>query len=121
MMNRNKQLILTMVLLAASTVIANATPACGATDYTSHTFALYNMVVYILAVMTSVLTVLYVLATIIGLYSATTIYIKMQSGEDGVMKAIYTLIGPCIFLVGASIVLPGFFGFVYGDIGGLHH
>ena len=45
----------------------------------------------------------------------------MQSGEDGVMKAIYTLIGACIFLVGASIVLPGFFGFVYGDIGGLHH
>ena len=41
MMSRNKQLILTMVLLAASTVITNATPACGATDYTSHSFALY--------------------------------------------------------------------------------
>lgn len=121
MMSRNKQLILTMVLLAASTVIANATPACGATDYTSHTYALYNMVVYILAVMTSVLTVLYVLATIIGLYSATTIYIKMQSGEDGVMKAIYTLVGACIFLLAASIVLPGFFGFQYGDFNNLHH
>ena len=121
MMSRNKQLILTMVLLAASTVIANATPACGATDYTSHSFALYNMVVYILAVMTTVLTVLYVLATIIGLYSATTIYIKMQSGEDGVMKAIYTLVGACIFLLAASIVLPAFFGFEYGDIQNLHH
>jgi len=121
MMIRNKQLMLSMVLLAASTAIANATPACGATDYTSHTFALYNMVVYILAVMTSVLTVLYVLATIIGLYSATTIYIKMQSGEDGVMKAIYTLVGACIFLLAASIVLPGFFGFEWGSYGGLHH
>jgi len=110
MINTNHRYLL-VALMLTSTVIVTAAPACGATDYTSHSYALYNMVVFVLACMTAVLSILYVLATIIGLYSATTIYIKMQSGEDGIMKSIYLLVGACIFLVAASLVLPSFFGY----------
>ena len=43
--------------------------------------------------------------------SALQIYIKMNTGEDGVTKPILTLIGACLFMIGASILFPAFFGY----------
>lgn len=39
------------------------------------------------------------------------IYIKMNTGEDGVVKSIVSLVGACLFIIGASIVFPAFFGY----------
>lgn len=58
-----------------------------------------------------VLYVLYAGAGIAAVISALQIYIKMNMGEDGVMKAILTLIGAILFIIGASIVMPAFFGY----------
>ena len=38
------------------------------------------------------------------------IYIKMNTGEDGIVKLL-SLLGACLFIIGASIVLPAFFGY----------
>ena len=35
--------------------------------------------------------------------SALQIYIKMNTGEDGVVKSIVSLVGACLFIIGASI------------------
>ena len=58
--------------------------------------------------------VLYVcmaIATVFGIVSALQIYFKMNLGEDGVTKAIVRLVGAILFIIGASIVLPSFFGY----------
>ena len=51
------------------------------------------------------------IAAIMAVISAVQIYIKINMGEDGVTKSIVTLIGACLFIIGASIVLPAFFGY----------
>lgn len=43
--------------------------------------------------------------------AAFQIYIKMNTGEDGITKHILTLVGACLFIIGASIVFPAFFGY----------
>ena len=38
-------------------------------------------------------------------------YIKMNTGEEGIAKSIVSLLGACLFIIGASIVFPAFFGY----------
>ena len=87
---------------------------CGTTDYSGNSGRLYNMVVFILTCCTAVLYLLYAIAALLSIYSATSIYIKMQAGEEGFTKSIIILVGSCLFLLGATIVLPAFFGFQFG-------
>ena len=49
--------------------------------------------------------------TAFAVISAFQIYIKMISGEDGFVKHVLTLFGACLFIIGASLVLPAFFGY----------
>jgi hypothetical protein len=35
----------------------------------------------------------------------------MNTGEEGVTKDIITVVGACLFMIGASIVFPAFFGY----------
>lgn len=53
----------------------------------------------------------YAVATILAIVSALQIYIKMNTGEDGITKSIVALFGACLFIIGASIVFPAFFGY----------
>ena len=39
------------------------------------------------------------------------IYIKMNTGEEGIIKQIMMVVGACIFLISAAIVLPAMFGY----------
>lgn len=103
-------LLLSALLLLAQPVMAT----CGTTDYSGNSGRLYNMVVFILTCCTAVLYLLYAIAAILSIYSATSIYIKMQAGEEGFTKSIIILVGSCLFLLGATIVLPAFFGFQFG-------
>ena len=32
-------------------------------------------------------------------------------GEDGITKSVVTLVGACLFLIGAFLVFPAFFGY----------
>ena len=102
--------LLSVLLLLTQPVMAT----CGTTDYSGNSGRLYNMVVYILTCCTAVLYLLYAIAALLSIYSATNIYIKMQTGEEGFTKSILILVGSCIFLLVATIVLPAFFGFQFG-------
>ena len=102
-------------LLGMSLFPQSAFAVCGATDYTGGSAKLTEMVVYILALATYVLDLVYAIAAVLCIYGATDVYIKMQNGEPFV-KSIYVLVGACIFLLSATIVLPAFFGFRYGTV-----
>ena len=53
----------------------------------------------------------YAVASVFVVVAALQIYIKMNTGEDGVVKSIVSLVGACLFIIGASIVFPAFFGY----------
>ena len=73
--------------------------------------ALATMHDYVVTMMLYVLYLCYTIAGILTIVSALQIYIKMNTGEDGITKSIMTLIGACLFIIGASIVMPAFFGY----------
>ncbi len=108
---KNKTCLLLSVMLCFTQPIM---AICGTTDYSGNSGRLYNMVVFILTCCTAVLYLLYAIAALLSIYSATNIYIKMQAGEEGFTKSIIVLVGSCIFLLIATIVLPAFFGFQFG-------
>ena len=43
--------------------------------------------------------------------SALQIYINWNTGDQDIIKSIITLVGACLFIIGASIVFPAFFGY----------
>ena len=53
----------------------------------------------------------YAVAGGFAVIAAFQIYIKMNTGEDGITKHILTLVGSCLFIIGATIVFPAFFGY----------
>ena len=83
----------------------------GSVDYSWGADALATMHDYVITLALYVLYLCYAIAAIMAVISAVQIYIKMNMGEDGVTKSIVTLIGACLFIIGASIVLPAFFGY----------
>ncbi len=103
-------LLLSAMLFLTQPLLAN----CGTTDYSGNSGRLYNMVVFILTCCTAVLYLLYAIAALLSIYSATSIYIKMQTGEEGFTKSVIVLVGSCLFLLIATVVLPAFFGFQFG-------
>ena len=58
-----------------------------------------------------VLYVCYAVGSVISIISAFIIYIKMQAHEGEIVKNILTLFGAILFILGASIVFPAFFGY----------
>ena len=98
-----------LVLVLLLTFPFSGFAKCGSVDYSQGAEALARMHDYVVTMMLYVLYVLY--AGIAAVISALQIYIKMNMGEDGVMKAILTLIGAILFIIGASIVMPAFFGY----------
>ena len=74
-------------------------------------FTLATMHDYVVTMMLYVLYICYAFASVFAVVSALQIYIKMNTGEDGITKSITTLVGACLFIIGASIVFPAFFGY----------
>ncbi|NMX18453.1 DUF4134 domain-containing protein [Bacteroides vulgatus] len=54
---------------------------------------------------------LYAIASIVAIIGALQIYIKMNTGEGDVTKSIMMLVGACLFMIGATIIFPAFFGY----------
>jgi hypothetical protein len=89
----------------------SASAKCGNVDYNWGADALARMHDYVVTMMLYVLYLTYAVAAVMVIISALQIYIKMNTGEDGVTKSILTLIGACLFMIGASILFPAFFGY----------
>lgn len=83
---------------------------CGTTDYSGGSGRLYDMTSFVLVLCYYTMLIVETLAGILSIYSATQIYIKMNTGEDGITKSILVLVGAILFLLGSVIVLPAFFG-----------
>lgn len=84
---------------------------CGNVDYSWGADALASAHDYTVTMMLYVVYLCYAIAGIVVIVSALQIYIKMNTGEDGVKKNIMMLVGACLFLIGATIAFPAFFGY----------
>ena len=87
------------------------TAKSGSVNYSWGADALATMHDYVVTMM---LYVQYICCAIAGVYvivSCFQIYVKMNTGEDGITKSILTLVGACLFLIGAFVVFPAFFGY----------
>lgn len=84
---------------------------CGNVDYSWGADALASAHDYAVTMMLYVVYLCYAIAGIVVIVSALQIYIKMNTGEDGIRKNIMMLVGACLFLIGATIAFPAFFGY----------
>lgn len=107
--------IVTISLLLLFTTTVSADSGGGAVNYSYGYNGLAEMNSYVLTMMTSVQMLLYAIAAIMTVYSSCSIYIKMNTGGDGITKDIVMLVGACLFLIGSMIVLPAFFGINYSS------
>ncbi|WP_254795071.1 DUF4134 family protein [Xylanibacter ruminicola] len=89
----------------------------GGTNYSLTAQALAEMTDEVVLTMGYVVGLLYAVASLLAIYNATVIYIKLQAGEGGFTKAVLMMFGAIMFLIGATIVLPAFFGYQYGSSG----
>ena len=108
--------LLTAFLLTAVSVGA-VTISNGGTNYSLTAQALADMTDEVVLTMGYVVGLLYAVASLLAIYNATVIYIKLQSGEEGFTKSVLMLVGAIMFLIGATIVLPAFFGYNVGSSG----
>lgn len=83
----------------------------GGVNYSWGADALATMHDFVVTMMLYVLYICYAVASVFVVIAALQIYIKMNTGEEGVTKAIVSLLGACLFIIGASIVFPAFFGY----------
>ena len=100
------------ILCALCSILSCPTFAkSGSVNYSWGADALASMHDFVVTMMLYVLYFCYAVATILAIVSALQIYIKMNTGEDGITKSIVALFGACLFIIGASIVFPAFFGY----------
>ena len=78
----------------------------GGTNYSLTAQALAEMTDEVVLTMGYVVGLLYAVASLLAIYNATVIYIKLQAGEGGFTKAVLMMFGAIMFLIGATIVLP---------------
>ena len=84
---------------------------CGGVDYSWGADALALMHDYVVTMMLYVLYLAYAVAAIVVVVASLQIYIKMNTGEEGIVKQIMMVVGACIFLISAARVLPAMFGY----------
>lgn len=89
----------------------SASAKCGGVDYSWGADALAKQHDFVVTMMLYVLYLIYAVASVVVIYASLQIYIKMNTGEDGVKKEIMMVVGACLFLIGASTVFPAFFGY----------
>lgn len=108
MMTKTRSAVL-MIYAALTPALVRA--KCGNVDYSWGADALASAHGYAVTMMLYVVYLCYAIAGIVVIVSALQIYIKMNTGEDGIKKNIMMLVGACLFLIGATIAFPAFFGY----------
>ena len=93
--------------LYAALTPALASAKCGNVDYSWGADALASAHDYAVTMMLYIVYLCYAVAGIVVIVSA----LQINTGEEGVKKNIMMLVGACLFLIGATIVFPAFFGY----------
>ena len=91
--------------------VQSASAKCSGVDYSWEADALALMHDYVVTMMLYVLYLTYAIAALVTIYASLQIFIKMNAGEEGIVKEILMVVGACMFMIGASIVFPAFFGY----------
>ena len=89
----------------------SAAAKCGGVDYSWGADALANAHDYTVTMMLYVVYLSYAIAAIVAIIGALQIYFKMTTGEGDITKSIMMLVGACMFMIGAFILFPAFFGY----------
>ena len=89
-----------IILLLASTKLAMAQGAFGIDAASS------ELITYVDPVANMIL----IVGAIVGLIGGVRVYIKWNSGDQDVQKAIMGWFGSCLFLIMVGIVIKAFFG-----------
>ena len=89
----------------------SAAAKCGGVDYSWGADDLANAHDYAVTMMLYIVYLANAIAAIVVIIGATQIYIKMTTGEGDITKSIMMLVGGCLFMIGAFIVFPAFFGY----------
>ena len=101
--------LLTPLLLMVTAIEMHA--KCGAVDYSWGADGLAEATTFLGTMMIYTVDILYAVAAIMVVISAVQIYIKMTFHEGDVTKSIMMLMGGILFMIGAMIVMPAFFGY----------
>lgn len=104
-------MIVVGILMGISFTPSFARIANGSVDYSQSMQALFDMTCEVLIAFSYVIGLVYAIASLLVIYNAMVIYIKLNTGEQGFTKAVITMFGAIFFLIGATIVLPSFFGY----------
>ena len=105
--HNGKRILSALCTLLPCSVFAKS----GGVNYSWGADALASMHDYVVTMMLYVQYIIYAVAGGFAVIAAFQIYIKMNTGEDGITKHILTLVGACLFIIGATIVFPAFFGY----------
>ena len=84
---------------------------CGAVDYSWGADALAKAHDYTVTMMLYIQYMVFAFGAILSIIGALQIFFKMNTGEGDVTKSILMLIGGILFLIGAMVVFPAFFGY----------
>ena len=101
-------------LMVMLTTVLPSLAGSGITNYGMGAKALDDLGQWTGMMMEGVIMICYAVASLISLYGATSIYIKLQLGEDGFTKAVVMLVGGVLFMLFSSHFFPTIFGFNYG-------
>ena len=106
-MPKNKKILCALFLSVPYAAFAKS----GSVNYSWGADALATMHDFVVTMMLYVQLICCAIAGIFVIVSGFQIYVKMNTGEDGITKSILTLLGACPFLIGAFFVFPAFFGY----------
>lgn len=101
----------TLALMLCLALCQTMSAKCGAVDYSWGADGLAEATAFLGTMMIYTVDVLYAVAAIMVVISATQIFIKMNNHEGDVTKSIMMLVGGILFMIGATIVMPAFFGY----------
>lgn len=100
-----------MTVLLGVLQIPDAAAKCGGVNYSWGADALATAHDFTVTMMQYVQYICYAVAGVVSVISGLLVYIKMQNGESDTKKDIELLVGAGLFLIGATIVFPAFFGY----------
>lgn len=110
--NKVRRLAASIAFAVLSSPLYSYDTQFGTTNYEgTGSQNIVDMAAYVLTFTSFAVDTCYLIATILGLYSAATIVVKLHTGEEGFTKSVVTLVGACLFLVTITVLFPGFFGF----------
>lgn len=108
---RQYNLARTALAAAALLCCQYASAKCGGVDYSWGADGLAKAHDFVITMLLYVLYVCYAIAGVVAVIAGLQIYIKINAGEDGWKKEMMMVVGAILFIIGASIVFPAFFGY----------